>query len=79
MNGSIFRESLTLQKAKHNIFKDCIKFNDFTNFDRVRSAYRGKPVFVFKLKMPINVNELLPVQFFEYRGKSLARGEPLFK
>ena len=74
INGNIFRGTLTLQEAKHNIFKDCMKFYDFANFDGVRSAYRGCPVFVFKLKTPINVDELLPIQFFEYKRKTSRQG-----
>jgi hypothetical protein len=53
INGNIFRGSITLQQAKHNINKNCLKFNDFSNIDRFRS---GSPVSVFGLKMLINLS-----------------------
>ena len=36
-----FTGSLTMQEAKHGIFRDCLGFKDFKNFDGVRFAYKG--------------------------------------
>ena len=30
-----------MQEAKYNIFRDCLSFKDFKNFDGVRFAYNG--------------------------------------
>ena len=49
-------------------------FPDFSNFDGVRFAFRGIPVVVFKLKTAINVDELYPIQEFEFQRKSTRQG-----
>ena len=36
-----FTGSLTMQEAKHGIYRDCLGFKDFKNFDGVRFAYNG--------------------------------------
>ena len=41
LNGSKFVGMITPQEAKFTIFRDCIGFQDFINFDSVRFAFRG--------------------------------------
>ena len=53
--GAKFTGSLTMQEAKHGIFRDCLGFKDFKNFDGVRFAYRGVQIVAVKLKEAINV------------------------
>jgi hypothetical protein len=74
LNGEILRGSITPQEAKHEIYKNCLGFVDFSNFDGVRSGYRNGPVAVFKLKTAINVDELLPVQYFDYKRSASRQG-----
>ena len=74
LNGNKFIGTITPQEAKFNIYRDVLRFNDFTNFDGVRFAFRGVPVVVFKLKSAINVDELIPIQNFEFMRKSTRNG-----
>ena len=74
LNGEPFRGSITLQEAKHQIFKHCLGFGDFSNFDGARPGFRGSPVVVFKLKTAINVDELLPLQHFTFRRVTSRQG-----
>ena len=54
LNGTKFIGTITPQEAKFTVFRDALGFNDFSNFDGVRFAFRGVPVVVFKLKTAIN-------------------------
>ena len=74
MNGMPFRGTVTLNEAKHCIYKECLRFSDFTNFDGARTGYRNGPVVIFKLKQAINIDELFHVQHFEFRRKSSRQG-----
>ena len=56
-----------MQEAKHGIFRDCLGFRDFKNFDGVRFAYKGVRLVAFKLKEAINVDELIGIQHFDYK------------
>ena len=67
--GEKFTGSLTMQEAKHGIFRDCLGFKDFKNFDGVRLAYKGVRIVAFKLKEAINVDELIRIQHFDYKRK----------
>ena len=49
-NDAKFTGSLTLQEAKHGIYRDCLGYKDFKNFDGVRLAYKGVIIVSFKLK-----------------------------
>ena len=61
--------SLTMQEAKHGIFRDCLGFKDLKNFDGVRFACKGVQIVAFKFKEAINVDELIPIQHFNYKRK----------
>ena len=74
LNGSQFRGSITPQEAKHIVFKHCLKFKDYSNFDGVRCGYKGAPVSIFRLKRAINVDELMPLQHFDFRRKITRQG-----
>ena len=66
-NDAKFTGSLTLQEAKHRIYRDCLGYKDFKNFDGVRLAYKGVRIVSFKLKEAIAVDKLIPMQFFDYK------------
>ena len=70
LNGNKFIGTITPQEAKFSIYRDCLGFVDFSNFDGVRFAFRGIPVVVFKLKTAINVDELIGLQNFEFKRSS---------
>ena len=74
INGQPFKGSITRQEAKLEIYKKCLGFGDYSNFDGVRLGYRGGPVIVFKLKNAINVDELYHTQNFNYNRKSTRQG-----
>ena len=70
LNGKKFIGTITPQEAKFIIYRESLGFPDFSNFDRVRFAYRGVPVVVFKLKTALNVDELIGIQNFEFKRTS---------
>jgi hypothetical protein len=43
-------------------------------FDGIRFGYRGAPVLIFKLIKAINVDELLHIQYFDFKRKSSRNG-----
>ena len=55
-----------MQEAKHGIYRYCLGFKDFKNFDGVCFAYKGVRLVAFKLKEIILVDELIEIQHFEY-------------
>ena len=40
-DGGNFTGTVTMAEAKHGIYRDCLGFVDFKNFDGVRFSYRG--------------------------------------
>ena len=74
LNGEKFYGSITPQEAKHVVFRECLGFADFSNFDGARIGYKGCPVVTFKFKSPINVDELYHLQFFNFNRKTSNRG-----
>ena len=73
LNGNAFRGTITQLEAKHSVYKESLKL-DLSNFDGVRFGHKGGPVMVFKLKVAIDVDELLPMQNFEFSRKSSRQG-----
>ena len=61
-NGAKFTGSITLQEAKHSIYRDCLSFKDNKHFDGVRFAYKGVRIIAFKLKEAIEVDKLISMQ-----------------
>ena len=49
-DGENFTGTITMTEAKHGIYRDCLGFRDFTNFDGVRFSYKGIRIVTFKLK-----------------------------
>ena len=49
-----FNGTITMQKAKYDIFRDCLGFKDFKNFVGVRFSYKGIRKVNFKLEYQIN-------------------------
>ena len=59
------------------IYRDCLGFKDFANFDGVRFAYKGVRIVAFKLKEAIDVDDLIKLQYFDYKRKVKKNGELL--
>ena len=74
MNGETFRGSLTRPEVKHNIYRECLGFEDFENFDGVRFGFNRVPIIKIKLVTPINVDELYPIQHFVFKRKTSRQG-----
>jgi hypothetical protein len=74
INGQPFNGSITRQEAKVEIYRRCLGFSDFSNFDGVRLGYKNGPIIVFKLKKAINVDELYNIQNFNYNRRSTRQG-----
>ena len=74
LNGKPFKGSITVLKAKYKIYRDSLGYENFSNFDGVRLGYRGGPVATFKFKEAINVDELLCIQYFEYKRTYTRQG-----
>ena len=74
LNGEPFRGTITPLEAKYGIYARCLGFPDFDNFEGYRFGHKGVPVITLILKSAINVDELLPVQFFDFHRKSSRQG-----
>ena len=74
LNNEKFSGTITYQEAKHVIFKDCLGFGDFSNFDGARVGFKNVPVVTFKLKTAINVDELFHLRKFIFHRKSTRQG-----
>ena len=74
LNGEPFRGTITPLEAKYGIYSKCLGFPDFDNFEGFRFGHKGVPVITLILKSAINVDELLPIQYFEYLRKSSRQG-----
>ena len=74
LNGEPFRGTITPLEAKYGIYAECLGFPDFGNFEGYRFGHKGVPVITLILKSAINVDELLPVQYFDYHRKSSRQG-----
>ena len=74
-NGENYTGTITMQEAKHGIYRDCLGFKDFANFDGVRFSYKGVRIVAFKLKNAIDVDQqLIGSQFFDYKRKVRKNG-----
>ena len=73
LNGEPFRGTISPLEAKYGIYAECLGFPDFGNFEGFRFGHKGVPVITLILKSAINVDELLPVQYFDYHRKSSGR------
>ena len=76
LNGQKFIGTIAPQEAKYTIYRDSLGFEDFSNFDGVRFAFRGFPVIVFRLKSAINVDELIGILDFEFKRNSTRLNKP---
>jgi hypothetical protein len=74
INGEKFHGTVTHNEAKYIIFKECLGFGNFTNFDGARIAYKGATVVTFKLKTAVNVDQLYHIQHFDFIRKSTIQG-----
>ena len=75
MNGQPFRGSITKLEAKHGIYRDCLGFKDFTNFDGVRLLFKGTYSATFKLKEQINVDEWYEKRLFDFNRRTKVNGK----
>ena len=75
IDGQPFRGSITVLEAKHGIFRDCLGFKDFANFDGVRLLFKGIYSATFKLKEPINVDGYYEMRNFDYNRRTKKNGK----
>ena len=47
-NGGNFTGTVTMAEAKVGIYRDCLGFVNFKNFDGVRFSYRGIRIVILK-------------------------------
>jgi hypothetical protein len=74
LNGEPFRGTITPLEAKYGIYSKCLGFPDFQNFEGFRFGHKGVSVITLILQSAINVDELLPIQYFGYLRKSSRQG-----
>ena len=51
-----------MQAAKHEIYRHCLGFADFSNFNGVRFTYKGVRIIAFKLKEAIDADLIFGIQ-----------------
>ena len=66
-DGESYIGTVTMTEAKHGIFRDCLGFTDFKNFDGVRFSFKGIRIVTFKLKEQIDINKLIEKQHFDFK------------
>ena len=74
-NGLPFRGSITVLEAKHGIYRDCLGFADFSNFDGVRLIFTGTYSATFKLKGPFNIDSLIGIKNFTFKRRMKRCGQ----
>ena len=77
-NGEAFTGTITMTEAKHGIYRDCLGFEDFKNFDGVRFSYKGIRLVTFKLKEQMDVDSLIGHQYFDYKRPVKRNGKVEF-
>ena len=73
--GESFNGTITMTEAKYGIFRDCLGFKDFKNFDGVRFSFKGIRLVTFKLKEQVDVDELIDRQYFDYNRCFMRKGK----
>ena len=66
-DGQGYTGTITMTEAKHGIYRDCLGFVDFKNFDGVRFSYKGIRIVMFKLKEQIDIDNLIEKQHFKFK------------
>jgi hypothetical protein len=74
LNNEPFKRTITPFEAKYGIYSQCLDFPDFENFEGCRFGYKDLFVISLILKSAINVDELLPIQYFKYYRKLSRQG-----
>ena len=73
VNGAPFKGSLHYKEAKYGIFEQCLK-QDPTTIHGLNFAFSDYPIVKYKLKHQINIDDLRPVEFFEYHRSYKVNG-----
>ena len=66
-DGESYIGTVTMTEAKHGIYRDCLGFTDFKNFDGVRFSFKGIRIVTFKLKDQIDIDNLIGKQHFDFK------------
>ena len=61
--GENFTGSVTKTEAKPGIYRDCLEFTDFKNFDGVRFSYKGIRIVINHTNQSLILNECLKDNF----------------
>jgi hypothetical protein len=73
VNGVPFKGSLHYKEAKYGIFEHCLK-QDPTSIHGLNFAFSDYPIVKYKLKHQINIDDLKPLEFFEYHRSYKVNG-----
>ena len=67
--------SITLLEVKHGIYIDKLCFPDHSNLDGASIGFKGKLIATIKLVNPIDIDELIAVEYFDYFRTLTYRGK----
>ena len=73
VNGVPFKGSLHYKEAKYGIFEQCLK-QDPNTIHGLNFAFSDYPIVKYKLKQQINIDDLRPVEYFEYHRSYKVNG-----
>ena len=73
VNGIPFKGSLHYKEAKYGIFEQCLR-QDPTSIHGLNFAFSDYPIVKYKLKHQINIDDLKPLEFFEYHRSYKVNG-----
>ena len=73
VNGVPFKGSLHYKEAKYGIFEHCLK-QDPNTIHGLNFAFSDYPIVKYKLKQQINIDDLRPVEYFEYHRSYKVNG-----
>ena len=66
-NEERFVGAIPMLEANHGIYRDCLGFKDLSYFDGVSIAFKLRLCIKFKLKQPINIENLYEKRYFEFK------------
>ena len=73
VNGVPFKGSLHYKEAKYGIFEQCLR-QDPTTIHGLNFAFSDYPIVKYKLKHQINIDDLKPLEYFEYHRSYKVNG-----
>ena len=74
MNGRPFKGTITIDEARNGIFAGCMDLNPRI-LHGIRFRFNTYPVLKFKLKEQINIDDLHPIEYFNFERHYTLKGE----